>query len=107
MDPILDIRDVSFTYRRGARPALENLTLAVPRVPRAEPVPLRLVACATLLGTGPATRPVVPADDVMQAFIYRHMVPAEELLVAFVGQRAPTAPAPPARRPTVRPTTAP
>jgi ABC-type Mn2+/Zn2+ transport system ATPase subunit len=30
MDPILDIRDVSFAYRRRDRPALEGLTLSVP-----------------------------------------------------------------------------
>jgi hypothetical protein len=32
-------------------------------------------------------RPVVPADDMMQAFLYRHLVPAQELMVAITGGR--------------------
>ncbi len=31
---------------------------------------------------------VVPADDMMQAFIYHHLVPAEELLVSVSGKAA-------------------
>jgi hypothetical protein len=31
-------------------------------------------------------RPVVPADDMMQAFFYRHLVPAQELQVAVIGR---------------------
>ncbi len=33
-------------------------------------------------------RPVVPADDMMQAFFYRHLVPAKELKVAVSGRSA-------------------
>jgi hypothetical protein len=38
------------------------------------------------------TRPVIPADDMMQAFFYRHLVPARELKLATFGrwtQRSP------------------
>lgn len=42
---------------------------------------LRLVARAVVQGAE-VTRPVVPAEDMMQAFAYRHLVPQEELLVA-------------------------
>ena len=37
------------------------------------------------------SRPVVPAEDMMQAFSYRHLVPAQELLVAVTKGR-PQAP---------------
>ncbi|MGD0462948.1 MAG: PPC domain-containing protein [Tepidisphaeraceae bacterium] len=34
-----------------------------------------------------AIRPVVPADDMMQAFAYQHLVPAEELLAVVLAPR--------------------
>lgn len=42
---------------------------------------------------GEIVRPVVPAEDLMQAFFYRHLVPAQELQVAIIG-RGPRQPAP-------------
>lgn len=47
-----------------------------------------------ITGTGiidgrPVTHPAVPVDDQMQAFLYRHLVPAKELVLAPVEQRAP------------------
>jgi hypothetical protein len=42
--------------------------------------------------TGETVRPVVPAEDMMQAFFYRHLVPAQELQVAITG-RGPQRPA--------------
>jgi hypothetical protein len=42
---------------------------------------------------GELVRPVVPAEDLMQAFFYRHLVPAQELQVAIIG-RGPQRPAP-------------
>ncbi|MDF7800577.1 PPC domain-containing protein [Pontiellaceae bacterium B1224] len=35
------------------------------------------------------TRPAVPVDDQMQAFLYRHLVPAKELVLAPVSKRPP------------------
>ena len=35
---------------------------------------------------GEILRPVVPAEDLMQAFFYRHLVPAQELQVAIIGR---------------------
>jgi hypothetical protein len=43
--------------------------------------PLRLEGRAQVAGAA-VVRPVVPADDMMQAFAYRHLVPAQELLVS-------------------------
>jgi hypothetical protein len=37
----------------------------------------------------PVTRPAVPVDDQMQAFLYRHLVPAQELVLAPVEEPAP------------------
>jgi hypothetical protein len=49
--------------------------------------PLSLAGTATIAGVKVA-RPVTPADDMMQAFTYRHLVPARELLVsAHTGPR--------------------
>ena len=49
---------------------------------------LRLEGRAMIQGRE-VVRPVVPAEDMMQAFAYRHLVPAQELLVAV----RPTRPA--------------
>jgi len=47
---------------------------------------LSLEGRATIEGRE-VVRPVVPADDRMQAFFYRHLVPAQELRVAVSGQK--------------------
>jgi hypothetical protein len=39
------------------------------------------------VGGVPVTRPVVPAEDLMQAFAYRHLVPTDEFLVEVTGKR--------------------
>uniref|UniRef100_UPI003568538E hypothetical protein n=1 Tax=Pontiella sp. TaxID=2837462 RepID=UPI003568538E len=49
-----------------------------------------------ITGTGivngkPVTHHAVPVDDQMQAFLYRHLVPAKELVLAPVSQRPPVA----------------
>jgi len=53
-----------------------------------EPVPLRLEAHATI-GGKPVHRPAVPAEDLMQAFLYRHLTPAQQLMAAVAGGRRP------------------
>jgi hypothetical protein len=63
-----------------------RLTVTVPPTPTEEPVSLHLEGHAVIDGRELA-RPAVPAEDMMQAFIYRHLVPAEDLLVAVVGPR--------------------
>lgn len=39
----------------------------------------------------PVTHPAVPVDDQMQAFLYRHLVPAQELVLAPVTKKPPLA----------------
>jgi len=73
----------------GARvPANQDqarLTLSVPASPLAEPVNLTLEGRATIEGRS-VSRPATPAEDMMQAFAYRHLVPAQELKVAVQGR---------------------
>jgi len=63
---------------------LVRLTLTVP--PTAQPESISLSVEGRAEGErAPIVRAAVPADDVMQAFIYRHLVPARDLQVAVVG----------------------
>jgi hypothetical protein len=50
-----------------------------------EPFNLHIEGYATIQGRE-AVRPAVPADDMTQAFAYRHLVPAQELKVAVFGR---------------------
>lgn len=65
-----------------------RMTLSAP--PRAvrDVFPLTLEGCAVVAGA-PRRRPVHPADDVMQAFLYRHLVPAQILVGAVRGKVLP------------------
>lgn len=79
----------------GARvPANQDqvrLTLTAPARPQKGPLILSLEGRAEIRGRE-VTRLAVPAEDMMQAFAYRHLVPSEDLMVAVVGrgmQRSP------------------
>ena len=67
-----------------------RVTLAAPTKRTDEPVALRLVGRARI-GGADVTRSAVPADDMMQAFAYRHLVCAKEWLATV--RRATPAPA--------------
>jgi len=60
-----------------------RLTLTVPREPRDEPFKLHLEGRAAI-GSRQVVRTATPADDMMQAFIYRHLVAADEWMVAVL-----------------------
>jgi hypothetical protein len=62
-----------------------RLTLSAPARPTVEPFKLSLEGKATVDGKQVA-HPAVPAEDMMQAFAYRHLVPAQELDVAISGR---------------------
>ena len=68
-----------------------RLTLRVPRLPPEGPVTLHLEGRATIQGRA-VSHPAVPAEDMMQAFAYRHLVPARELKVAVLKRYAPKVP---------------
>ncbi len=65
-----------------------QMTLTVPAIAPAEPHVLSLVGRATIQGRE-VTRPALPADDVVQAFAYHHLVLAETLQVCVTGTSPP------------------
>ena len=62
-----------------------TFTLTAPLDAPDDPVSLKMEGRALLQGV-PVTRPAVPADDMMQAFAYRHLVPARQLTALTVGR---------------------
>ena len=56
------------------------------REPLEQPVALQLEGRAQI-GAETVIRPVVPAEDMMQAFAYRHLVPSQELMAAVTGAK--------------------
>ena len=62
-----------------------RVTLTVPPTPTEKPLSLSLEGRATIDGRE-VVHPVVPAEDMMQAFFYRHLVPAKELRVAIAAR---------------------
>jgi hypothetical protein len=86
----LVLKDAPAGYRlTGATlPANQDqvtFTLTAPLTAEQEPVTFALEGRALLQGR-PAVRPAVPADDMMQAFAYRHLVPAQELTSMLIGR---------------------
>ena len=61
-----------------------RVTITAPAVPTRTPIKLHLVGRANIAGKE-ITHPAVPAEDMMQAFAYRHLVPAQELQLAVSG----------------------
>ena len=65
-----------------------RMTLTAPQMPAGRTTALHLVGRARI-GGATVTRPVVPADNEMQAFAYWHLVPAQELLATVIGNGWP------------------
>jgi len=87
----LELQDApaGFRLHGGRIPAGRGsvrVTLTAPPQPLAQPIPLHLEGRAAI-GGQTITRPAVPCEDAMQAFLYRHLVPSQELLVAVLGGR--------------------
>jgi hypothetical protein len=77
-----------FTLSGGKIPAGQDqvkATLNAPPTPMDERFHLELEGQATEAGRT-LIRPVVPADDLMQAFFYRHLVPAQTMTVTVAGR---------------------
>lgn len=82
----LSLKDVpeGFKISGGRIPAGSNMvdvTLTAPADMAASTVALTFEGNAQI-GGRTVTRQAMPADDLMQAFLYRHLVPAKEFLVA-------------------------
>jgi hypothetical protein len=76
-----------------------KIMLKVPPTPTKEPISLSLEGSAVISGRE-IVRPAIPADDMMQAFIYHHLVPAKDLKVVVLPRPAPK---PPAAKPPEKP----
>ncbi len=90
IDIALTDRSSGFTLQKARIPAGEDQATIVVKAPKRripDPLVLHLEGRARINGKT-ITRPVVPADDVMQAFLYRHLVPAKTLTVAMLNSRA-------------------
>ena len=95
-DITLSLKDApkGFTLSTGRVPADKDqmqLRLKVPPIPPKQPLSLRLEGRAEIQGRQ-VVRPAVPAEDMMQAFIYRHLVPAKDLKVVVIGRAKPGTP---------------
>ncbi len=62
-----------------------RLTLSVPPKPPKKPLSLHLEGRA-VIGRQVVSRTAVPAEDMMQAFLYRHLVPSDDWMVAVTGK---------------------
>ena len=65
-----------------------QFTLKAPPEPSARPVDIAIEGRATVNGHS-LVRPAMPAEDMMQAFIYKHLVPSKELVVNVSGKPQP------------------
>jgi hypothetical protein len=63
-----------------------RMTLTAPPEPLDQPVSLQLEGHAQINGQM-VSRPVAPAEDMMQAFLWRHLAPSQQLMVAVMGGR--------------------
>ncbi len=90
-DIALKLKDMpeGFALSGGWIPAGQDkvrLTLTVPQVAPKEPVELCLQGHATIDGRQ-VRRTAVPAEDMMQAFLYRHLVPMQDWMVSVTGRK--------------------
>ncbi len=68
-----------------------RLTLAVPNTPTPEPISLTLQGKSQNRDLR-LSHPAMPADDMMQAFAYHHLVPAKDWTVFVSGNKEPNLP---------------
>ena len=59
-----------------------RVTLSAPARPIAEPLPLKITGTAQIANNA-VSHEIIPAEDMMQAFLPRHLVPSQQLLVAI------------------------
>jgi len=88
---VLDGAPAGFKLTGDSIPAGQNqvqVTLTAPPAALPEPVSLGLEGCAVVQGQA-LLHKAVPAEDMMQAFAYRHLVPARELEVAVLKRPNP------------------
>jgi hypothetical protein len=89
-DVALALKDAPGGYivSGGVVPAAEDhvrFTVTVPPTPAVKPFSVRVEGRAVIRGQT-VVRQAVPADEMMQAFAYRHLVPADDLRVFVAGR---------------------
>ncbi|MCX8035679.1 MAG: PPC domain-containing protein [Candidatus Sumerlaeia bacterium] len=62
------------------------MTLTAPRKGFADPVQIEFEGRAVIAGKS-VTRPATPSEDLMQAFLYRHLTPSQTLMARVQGAR--------------------
>ena len=92
----LALRDMppGFTLSGGQIPAgceSMRLTLRAPKKGPVLPIQLHLEGAAEI-GGKTVCREAAPAEDMMQAFLYRHLVPVQEMLVKVTNPKQPAPP---------------
>jgi hypothetical protein len=90
---VLDDAPEGFKLTGDSVPAGQDqvrVTLTAPPKALPEPVTLNLTGCSVIQGQAVLHR-AVPAEDMMQAFAYRHLVPAKELEVMVLKRPNPRA----------------
>ena len=83
-----------FSLGGGRVPAGQDqtrFTLMAPQTPPDKPLDLRIEGRAMIQGRE-IVRQATPAEDMMQAFIYHHLVPMQSLSVAVIGRERLRAP---------------
>ena len=84
IEVVLKDAPAGFKLNGGKIPAGRDcvrMTLTSPPKAPDQPIALQLKGRARI-GGQTVSHPAVPADDMMQAFLYRHLVPSQELLVS-------------------------
>ena len=89
----LELKDAPWGFSLSGARIAENqdksqFTLKAPPEPSAWPVDIAIEGRATVNGHS-LVRPAMPAEDMMQAFIYKHLVPSKELVVNVSGKPQP------------------
>lgn len=67
---------------------ITRFTITAPKEIKGKLVSPEITGMGIINGS-PVTRPAVPVDDQMQAFLYRHLVPAKELVLAPISTKSP------------------
>jgi len=89
----LELKDAPWGFslsgaRIGENQDKAQFTLRAPPEPSAKPVDITIEGRATVNGHY-LVHPAMPAEDMMQAFIYMHLVPSKELVVNISGKPQP------------------
>jgi len=94
---VLALKDApaGFALSGGRVPASQDqvrLTLTVPPAPLREPLSLSMEGSASVQGRQ-VSHPAIPAEDMMQAFAYHHLVPVQDVKVVVMRRNMARGPA--------------